>query len=89
MICDAVRSRPARQVLRARWLGRVRYRDGLALQHGLWSAGADDWLLLLEHPHVYTLGVRAKVEHVLVDPESIGAELVRSDRGGVIGRAHV
>ncbi|HEX6395069.1 MAG TPA: lipoyl synthase [Acidimicrobiales bacterium] len=75
-------SRPARQVLRARWLGRVRYRDGLALQHGLWSTGADDWLLLLEHPHVYTLGVRAKVEHVLVDPESIGAELVRSDRGG-------
>jgi lipoic acid synthetase len=52
------------------------------LQRGLWSRGGDDWLLLLEHPHVYTLGVRAKEEHVLVDPASVGAELVRSDRGG-------
>jgi lipoic acid synthetase len=69
-------------VLRARWLGRVRYRDGLALQRGLWSHGTEDWLLLLEHPHVYTLGVRAKEEHILVDPGSVGAELVRSDRGG-------
>jgi lipoic acid synthetase len=39
-------------------------------------------LLLLEHRHVYTLGVRAKDEHVLVDPAAVGAELVRSDRGG-------
>jgi lipoic acid synthetase len=70
------------RVLRARWLGRVRYRDGLALQRGLWSEGTDDWLLLLEHRHVYTLGVRAKAEHVLVDPASVGAELVHSDRGG-------
>ena len=69
-------------VLRARWLGRVRYQDGLALQRGLWSEGRDDWLLLLEHRHVYTLGVRARDEHVLVDPASVGAELVRSDRGG-------
>lgn len=69
-------------LLRARWLGRVRYQDGLALQRGLWSDGADDWLLLLEHRHVYTLGVRAKAEHVLVDPDTVGAELVRADRGG-------
>jgi len=69
-------------VLRARWLGLVRYQDGLALQRGLWSSGRDDWLLLLEHRHVYTLGVRARDEHVLVDPASVGAELVRSDRGG-------
>ena len=68
--------------LRARWLGRVRYRDALALQHGLWADGADDWLLLLEHRPVYTMGVRARAEHVLVDPASVGAELVRSDRGG-------
>jgi lipoic acid synthetase len=63
-------------------LGQVRYQDGLALQRGLWSEGRDDWLLLLEHRHVYTLGVRAKDEHVLVDPASVGAELIRSDRGG-------
>jgi lipoyl synthase len=72
----------ARDLLRIRWLDRVRYQDGLALQRGLWSEGRDDWLLLLEHRHVYTLGVRAKDEHILVDPSSVGAELVRSDRGG-------
>ena len=69
--------------LRARWLGRVRYQDAHALQRALWSAPTgDDWLLLLEHPHVYTLGVRAKLEHVLVPPASVGAELVKTDRGG-------
>jgi lipoic acid synthetase len=70
--------------LRSRWLGRVRYRDAHALQHALWDAGtgSGDWLLLLEHPHTYTLGVRAKAEHVLVDPASVGAELLCTDRGG-------
>ncbi len=68
--------------LRVRWLGRVRYQDGLALQRGLWASGRDDWLLLQEHRHVYTLGIRAKDEHVLVDPASVGAELVRANRGG-------
>ena len=58
------------------------YQDALALQRGLWSTGQDDWLLLLEHRHVYTLGVRARPEHVLVDPAAVGAELVRADRGG-------
>jgi lipoic acid synthetase len=69
--------------LRVRWLGRVRYQDGHALQRALFAAPTgDDWLLLLEHPHVYTLGVRAKPEHVLVPPSSVGAELVKTDRGG-------
>jgi lipoyl synthase len=71
-----------RGLLRTRWLGRVRYRDALALQRGLWADGHGDWLLLLEHPSVYTMGVRAKPEHVLVPPESVGAELEQSDRGG-------
>ena len=69
-------------MLRARWLGRVRYRDAHALQHALFANSTDDHLLLLEHPSVYTLGVRAKPEHVLVDPASVGAELVKTDRGG-------
>ncbi len=69
-------------LLRARWLGRVGYGDALALQRGLWADGVDDWLLLLEHPHVYTLGVRADPAHVLVDPASVGADLFTSDRGG-------
>jgi lipoyl synthase len=68
-------------VLRVRWLGRVRYRDALPLQRAL-HGGAEDYLLLLEHHHVYTLGVRARPEHVLVDPSAAGADLVRTDRGG-------
>ena len=68
--------------LRVRWLGRVRYADAHALQRALFERSPDDHLLLLEHPHVYTLGVRAKPEHVLVDPASVGAELVKTDRGG-------
>jgi lipoic acid synthetase len=75
------------RTLRLRWLGeRVAYRDAHALQRALWSAGpsADDWLLLLEHPHVYTAGVRTRDEHMLVSPASVGAELLRVDRGGDI-----
>jgi lipoic acid synthetase len=68
---------------RIRWLGRVPYRDALALQRALFRAkGGDDWLLLLEHDHVFTMGVRARPEHVLVDPASVGAELAKADRGG-------
>ena len=52
------------------------------MQHGLFEHGADDYLLLLEHPHVYTLGVRADLSHVLIPPASVGAELVKTDRGG-------
>ena len=67
---------------RVRWLGRVRYDDALALQDGLFARATDDYLLLLEHPHTYTLGVRADSAHVLVDPAAVGAELIRVDRGG-------
>jgi lipoic acid synthetase len=73
---------PPPRPLHVRWLGRVRYRDAHALQHGLVDQRGHDHLLLLEHPHVYTLGVRADPAHVLVDPASVGAELVPTDRGG-------
>jgi lipoic acid synthetase len=69
-------------MLRVRWLGKVRYQDALALQRGLFTDSPDDHLLLLEHPPVYTLGVRADLGNVLVPPASVGAELVRADRGG-------
>ena len=68
-------------MLRVRWMGKVRYRDAHALQRGLLTS-SDDHLLLLEHPHVFTLGVRARREHVLVDATSVGAELEEADRGG-------
>lgn len=69
--------------LRVRWLGRVRYRDAHALQRALFRSD-EDYLLLLEHPHVYTKGVRAKPEHLLHDVEALGADLVKADRGGDI-----
>jgi lipoyl synthase len=69
-------------MLRSRWLGRVPYRDAEVLQRALHARSADDYLLLQEHPHVYTLGSRADLANVLVAPESVGAELVRADRGG-------
>jgi lipoic acid synthetase len=68
--------------LRIRWLGRVPYREAWALQRAMHASSPDDHLFLLEHPHVYTLGKRADMRHVLVPPADVGAELVRTDRGG-------
>jgi lipoic acid synthetase len=71
--------------LHVRWLGTVPYDEALALQRGLFGSGGPtgrDWLLLLEHPHVFTLGTRGELDHVLVDPAAVGAELVKTDRGG-------
>jgi lipoic acid synthetase len=68
--------------LRVRWLGRVPYGEADDLQRALLERAVDDYLLLLEHPHVYTLGKRADPAHVLVAPATVGAELVRADRGG-------
>src|SRR6266700_3716513 len=76
------------RVLRARWLGRVAYREAEVLQRAIHARAVhdgvgDDYLLLLEHPHVYTLGSRASQEHIrFADPAAVGAELVIADRGG-------
>ena len=71
--------------LRVRWLGRVAYREALALQTGLFEFGAEQHLLLLEHPHVFTHGMRADLEHNLkCEPAVVGAELVPVKRGGDI-----
>ncbi|MCB1032167.1 MAG: lipoyl synthase, partial [Acidimicrobiales bacterium] len=69
--------------LRVRWLGRVPYREALALQQALFTHGAGDHLLLLEHPHVFTHGPRADLAtNLRVEPASVGAELVGVKRGG-------
>ena len=39
---------------------------------------------MLEHDHVVTLSKRTPLEHLLVDVESLGAEVVTTDRGGDI-----
>ncbi|MEZ5374532.1 MAG: lipoyl(octanoyl) transferase LipB [Microthrixaceae bacterium] len=68
--------------LHVRWLGRTRYRDAFALQHALSSRASDNWLLCQEHEPTYTMGVRTDPANILVDPATVGAELVRADRGG-------
>ena len=68
--------------LRVRWLGRVRLPRGTRLQHGLFDSHAQDHLLLLEHPHVYTLGVRADRSTCSCRRRASGPSLVRVDRGG-------
>jgi lipoic acid synthetase len=69
--------------LRVRWLGRVPYREALALQSALFRHGTDDHVLMLEHPHVFTHGPRADLHvNVKVDPAGVGAELVPVTRGG-------
>jgi lipoyl(octanoyl) transferase len=80
------RSRPR---VKACWLGSLPYREAWDLQAelvGALRAGAgEDTLLLLEHPHVFTMGKAASSEHVLWDEEERrrrGVEVVWSDRGG-------
>jgi lipoic acid synthetase len=69
--------------LHVRWLGRVPYREALALQHGLFANGRDQHLLLLEHPHVFTHGANADLARNLrCSPSEVGAELVEVQRGG-------
>ncbi len=72
-------------------LGRVPYRDALEVQRQAVmrrKAGeVPDLLLLLEHPHVYTMGRSARREHLLISEQrlqTLGAELFETDRGGDI-----
>ena len=69
----------------ARWLGRVPYREALALQHALFDHGREQHLLLLEHPHVFTYGPRAELhKNLKCDPAAVGADFVEVKRGGDI-----
>lgn len=70
--------------LGVRWLGRVEYRDAVALQRQLRDHSTKDHLLLLEHDHVVTLSRRTPQDHLLVDVEAMGATVVDTDRGGDI-----
>jgi lipoyl(octanoyl) transferase len=71
--------------LNVAWLGQVDYQRALVLQDQL-AAGRrlddiGDTLLLLEHPHVYTLG-RGADERFLLDPA--GIPVYRVSRGGQV-----
>ena len=67
------------------------YAAALALQRRLHarvvSGGLPNVLLLLEHPHVYTLGRRGSRGDILVTPErlaELGVEVHHVDRGGEV-----
>ncbi len=75
--------------VRASWLGSTGYRATWDLQADLVPAVKEgrepDTLLLLEHPHVFTMGKAAKAEHVLWDDQERhrrAVEVIWSDRGG-------
>ena len=67
--------------LYARWFGTVPYSEAWDLQKRLF-AGHENHLLLLEHPPVFTRGVRTDPANLLVDPLSVGAEDITVNRGG-------
>jgi lipoic acid synthetase len=72
-------------MLRVRWIGRVAYREVLAVQTALFEHGHEQHLLLLEHPHVFTYGPRAELDKNLkCDPAEVGADFVSVKRGGDI-----
>ncbi len=78
---------------RFRWayLGRLAYEPATRLQAAvrdeLRAGGAVDHLLLLEHPHVYTLGRSGAANDVVAPPSWLrdrGVEVVECDRGGQV-----
>ena len=79
------------RLLEVRRLGRVAYGDALQLQKELESDVIErrdrDYLLLLEHPHVFTIGRRSKTEGVLATSETLrklGVEVFEINRGGKV-----
>ena len=81
--------RRERHPLEVREMGLLPYGDALELQSALVERrrGGEipDQLLLLEHPHVITLGSAAREEHLLREaPElaAMGIEVFEAGRGG-------
>lgn len=77
--------------LEVRRLGRIGYSDALALQKELEAEviaqRSTDFLLLLEHPHTFTIGRRAKESGILATAEtlgSMGVEVFETNRGGKV-----
>ncbi len=76
-------------LVRACWLGSAGYREVWDLQAELVAALRDgrapNNLLLLEHPHVFTMGKAASPDDVLWDQATLkarGVDVIWSDRGG-------
>jgi lipoyl(octanoyl) transferase len=85
----ATQSPQHQRVCEARWLGVVSYSDGLNLQERaverVRSGEAAEQLLLLEHPHVFTLGRGADSSNILADEQQLdihSVEVHETGRGG-------
>jgi lipoate-protein ligase B len=72
-------------------LGRVDYEAALALQKetelAVKNGAQPDTLLLLEHPHTFTIGRRGDSSSILLDPEQLGSRnvtLFETNRGGKV-----
>jgi lipoyl(octanoyl) transferase len=69
-------------------LGRMRYADALERQIELVELrkkGGSDRFLIVEHPHVVTMGRNGHLENLLAQPELLarsGIEFYETDRGG-------
>jgi lipoate-protein ligase B len=79
------------KLLEVRRLGRVAYADALEVQKELEAEVIDrrekDYLLLLEHPHVFTLGRRSRTDGVLATAEllrKLDIEVFEINRGGKV-----
>ena len=73
----------AGESLRVRWLGRLPYAEAWDLQKAIWEGRTlgrtnDDYLLLVEHPHTYTVGRNGDGSNLVVSDDmlaSLGAEM--------------
>jgi lipoyl(octanoyl) transferase len=70
-------------------LGTIAYQEAWDLQHRIHEAKqaglSSDVLLLLEHPHVFTLGKNAKKENLLISETALreqGIDCISIERGG-------
>jgi len=80
-----------KRLLEVHRLGRVAYQEALELQKELQQQVIDerrpDHLLLLEHPHTFTIGRRSKQAGVLATAEmlkTLGVSVFETDRGGKV-----
>jgi lipoic acid synthetase len=71
--------------LRSRWLGSVTYPEATDLMDVLFREHGADYLLLLEHLHVFTCGRNTHADHLLWDEDERARRRVavcEADRGG-------
>src|SRR4028118_717800 len=81
----------SKRQLQVRRLGRIGYAEALRVQKETEQAVLErhqpDTLLLLEHPHTYTLGRRGNQGGILATPElleNLGVSVFETNRGGKI-----